>query len=446
MDTTSRTRGDEHEGARSAGAASRAPRPLGLVLRGFLMGAADVIPGVSGGTVALIVGVYREFIASLRRIDASLLRCLGKPAFYRSVLRMLRDGPLVDDDTDEVRRRAAAVAFLVLLGTGIVAAILTGARVIPWLLQTYPEPMRGLFFGLIAASAFIPFRMMRMVTAGHLVVFALGAACAFWIVGLRPDLHNAARGRVVLERPASQAGEAWVVPRDLLLGTARSEGKHDVYFRPAHEATWPAGSTRLELPVVATRAGSDGNVESGRVVRVVHGHLPDGVAIEQPAPMQGGADPPLWFVFASGAVAICAMVLPGISGAFLLLLLGMYDYILFSLHQALYAHAAAAAVVVIVFLAGIAVGLLSFSRVLHWLFGVAHDATLAALAGLMVGSLRRLWPFQALTGQTVHNVLPERWTASATAALLLCLAGALTVVALESLGRRRWRRSLHETG
>ena len=124
----------------------------------------------------------------------------------------------------------------------------------------------------------------------------------------------------------------------------------------------------------------------------------EGVTVAIQTPLEGGGVPPLWWIFVAGAIAICAMILPGVSGAFLLLLLGQYHYVLFHLRGAL-GGSGDSAVILVVFLSGIAVGILAFSRLLTRLLDRAHDETMASLVGLMLGSLSMLWPYQSLDGK-----------------------------------------------
>jgi putative membrane protein len=301
-----------------------------IALRGFLMGAADVVPGVSGGTMALILGIYPRFIGALSRLDFHLLREVwagalrgraGRPRIAQALLR-------------------ADVPFLVFLGLGIAAAILSLSKVIPWLLRSQPETMHGLFFGMIVASVMVPVRMMGRRGPIEGAVFAFFAAVAFFVTGLG-----------LLEMNTS-------------------------------------------LP----------------------------------------------FTFLSGAIAICAMILPGISGAFLLLIMGQYARILDAIHQR-------EVVVLAVFGAGMVVGILSFSRLLRRLLDRYRDPTLAALAGLMVGSLRKIWPFKVPLDEPVmvgHKVVVDAvntWPtdpdyAGPLALPLVAMAiGLATVTLLERQGR-----------
>jgi putative membrane protein len=239
-------------------------------VRGLLMGAADVIPGVSGGTVALIVSIYERLIRSVR-------------AGASGVFHALRV------DLTGSRRRFGEVEWrLVLpLGAGILVALAIGSRIIPGLLDAYPEQMRAFFLGLILGSIVIPLRRIEQIGPIQIGLMLAFAVAAFILVGLPP--------------------------REI-------------------------------------------------------------------------SDPPLWLVFPFAAVAICAMILPGVSGAFLLVAMGVYAATLRALADLNLAYIA-------VFVAGAAVGLGLFSKLLEWLLVHRHAATMAALVGLMAGSLRALWPW-----------------------------------------------------
>ncbi len=287
------------------------PRTLkqyaGISLRGFLMGVADVIPGVSGGTMAFILGIYDELIDSIRAVVP----------FLKDLLRLN-----IRQAFDDLPWR-----FLLALGLGIGTAILSLAGFLKWALAAYPTLVYAVFFGLILASVFVVRNRVKAWTPLNLFVAALTALGAYVLVGLTP----------------TQTPEA------------------------------------------------------------------------------------LWFIFLSGALAICAMILPGISGAFILVLLGKYEFILGALTSLNIP-------VILVFMAGAAVGILSFANLLRWLLNHYHDLTVAALVGFMLGSLRKLWPWKdAAQG----NVLPAAFTAETAAVIGLMLAGFAVVVAIEYLAERR---------
>lgn len=284
---------------------------LGLYLRGVAMGAADIVPGVSGGTMALILGIYRELIGALR--------AAARPPFVRALLRR------------EWRRAAATIhgPFLLALGAGIVTAIATLARGLEWLLEHHTSLVFAFFFGLVLASVLAVGRRVGRWSASAVLALVAAAAFAYVLVGLTPA----------------------VTP---------------------------------ETPL---------------------------------------------FLALCGAVAICAMILPGISGSFILVLLGKYEYVLDAVTRG------DVGVLAFVF-AGAAAGLLSFAQLLGWLFRRYERTTLAALTGFMLGSLRRVWPWQEALDGRLANLAPP----SAEAALLaaaLAAAGAVAVLGLEHLGATR---------
>ena len=256
-------------GGREAGWGPGRRLVVGLT-RGVAMGAADVVPGVSGGTIAVVLGIYERLVDAIRGVSAAAGR----------LLRGDRRGCL--------QRLTAVDWWLVLpLLAGILGAILLLASVIETLLEDHPETMAGLFCGLVAASAVSACRLFEWRGGDRLTLMVASAVATFALLGL----------------------------------------------------------------------------QSGPV-----------------------ADPSLPVLAAAGAVAICAMILPGISGAFLLLMLGMYGAVINVVTDLRYIDAA-------VFLAGAAVGLALFSTVLGRLLDRARNPVMAVMVGLMAGSLRVLWPW-----------------------------------------------------
>lgn len=281
--------------------------------QGLLMGGADIIPGVSGGTMALIVGIYRRLIAALSSVFSSIV------ALITADITAFRE-----------RLRATEWSLLIPLGLGIITALLIGARVIPTLMETYPHESLGLFFGLVAGSIIIPWQ------------------------------------RIDRKSP-------------LIFGVA------------------------IAAAVVA--------------------YLLTGI------PSRTGTEPGMLRVFVSAAVAICAMILPGVSGAFLLKAMGMYEVTLAAVNGPDFAY-------VLVFILGAVVGLGLFSKLLNWLLSSRYNITMAALVGLMAGALRALWPWQA-ADRTLQ--LPQSgdpvWTVVA-----LALIGFVFVTVLAVFGDRVERR------
>lgn len=246
-------------------------RLLRTLVGGFLMGTADLIPGVSGGTIALVLGIFERLVNSIREGSSAL-------------------GSLLRADTSGFRGHLRRVEwlFLVPLLAGILLAVVSLASFLNHQLEQNPTILAGLFFGLVVGSVLIAWRLLRVPHASHLVIAAVVGLGLFYLLGL---------------------GEETLV-----------------------------------------------------------------------------RDPSSLAFFGAGALAICAMILPGISGSLILLLIGMYAAVLDAVDQR-------QLVVIAVFVAGAVVGLGLFSQVLHWALRKHHDVILAGLVGLMGGSLRVLWPW-----------------------------------------------------
>lgn len=286
------------------------------------MGAADVVPGVSGGTMALILGIYQRLLEAIRAFDMRLLRLIAS--------RRLRAAA---DHVD--------ILFLIPLGAGILGAILFFTRVVslPQLLRDYPEQIYALFFGLIVGSIVVLVRGYGAMRGSELVSLAAGTLLGLLVVNAVP----------------------------------------------------------FETPVDT------------------------------------------WFIFLAGALAICAMILPGISGSFILLLLRKYEYVFNAIGHFDFS-------VIVPFALGAATGLALFSRLLVWLLKHHYRLTLAAIVGMLIASLWVLWPFQARSfelvrgkQQLVHSspVLPADAGGAELLAACLCAAGIAAVLSLDAMARRR---------
>jgi putative membrane protein len=275
------------------------------------MGAADVVPGVSGGTIALVMGIYERLVETIH-------------------LAATAAGHLLRADLPGARERLAKVqwGFILPLVAGIAISVLTLAHLIEMLLEEYPEEMAAVFFGLVAASAWLALGYLKRPDVRQIPIMAVSAIVTFFVLGL-----------------------------------------------------------------------SSGPVD----------------------------DPSLLVVFGSGALAICAMILPGISGSFILLMIGMYDYMLDALNSR-------DLLVAGVFLLGCLIGLALFSSFLDWMLHHFHDIVLAALIGLMIGSLRVLWPWPEGTESPALDAPPAgEWVVP----LLLALAAAAIVAGIGLWARRR---------
>jgi len=248
-----------------------------LAMKGFLMGSADIVPGVSGGTMALIVGIYERLLNAIKSVNGRFIKLFftfkWKEAF--SEIHLL---------------------FLVFLFTGIFAALGFFTKVVPLQIYmfTHPEIVFGLFFGLILGSIYILIKALERFSKAELAALVAGVAFGIWIVSL--------------------------VPADT----------------PEHPA----------------------------------------------------------FVFLSGSIAICAMILPGISGSYLLLIMRKYDYLLSQIGKLGGVETVDGLIGLLPFLLGAVVGLALFSRFLSWLLSKYHPQTIAVLIGFLIGSLYVIWPYQ----------------------------------------------------
>lgn len=237
-----------------------------IFIRGILMGSADIVPGVSGGTIALITGIYERLIYSISKINFKFLKPLVKldlKGFWRELL----------DEID--------FGFFIPLVLGIAIAMVTIAKVVTYCMDVYPALTYAFFLGLIIASAYILLKKIPKLQIKHIAFVILGFVLAYIFVSLNPIAAN------------------------------------------------------HSLPVL----------------------------------------------FISGLIAICAMILPGISGSFLLLLLGQYEYMLTALHELHFTE-------LIVFIVGAIIGILGFSKLLNYLLKRYEEVTMAFLIGVMLGTLK----------------------------------------------------------
>lgn len=283
------------------------PRSVRIFLTGMAMGIADLIPGVSGGTMAFILGIYEQLLSAIKSFNIGLLRLLGQLKFKEALAQI-------------------PWSFLIPLGLGLGVAIISMARTMQYLLENQPVYLFAFFFGLIVASIIAVGIRVRW-TPPTLVALVVGTIAAYLIVGLVP----------------------------------------------------------LNMP-----------------------------------------NDPLT-LFLSSTVAIMAMILPGISGSFILLILGQYAYVLNAVSNL-------DILTLIPVALGAAVGLLGFARVLSWLLGNYHDLTVAVLVGFLIGSLRKIWPWKEVlefgldrNGESIpireRNILPDFAGPEVWIALLLAVIG-----------------------
>jgi putative membrane protein len=303
--------------------------------RGFLMGGADIIPGVSGGTVALVLGIYARLVTALSRFDLVFLGHVRRFELVRAA-------------------RHVDVRFLAALGFGIAVGIVSLANVMHLLLadERWRPLTLAAFFGLILASGVLVGRTVERWSIACAALALAGTGFALWITGL------------------------------------------------------PSATV----------------------------------------------EPTLGYTFICGMIAICAMILPGISGAYILLLMGMYLHVTGAIKGLPRGDLSIGNLLTIaVFCGGCAVGLLGFSKLLRWLLARHPSATMATLGGFMIGSLRKIWPFKRDLTPDLHelklkrfvNVIPDTLDSHVAAAIAVAIVGALLVFTLDyASGRRHGRRSL----
>ena len=312
-------------------------------------------------------------------------------------------------------------------------------------MEEHPEAMRGFFFGLVLASIVVPWSLMKARRKSHAVLFVLACIGTWQLMGLQSLISNNAETKVVLTTAdGNPLPDDYAVKSSSMhfaANTGQKKLRREIAFQASEDFVFQKGAVELELSVIAAQSGDRANVGANTLTQVllVKGKQREVLTqfvVKQPKAATGGSNPALWYTGICGCIAICAMMLPGISGSFLLLMLGLYGYILTELRALLYSQDTNALMPVAVFMAGLVVGLIAFSKFLSWLLSRAHDGTMAFLAGLMLGSLRALWPFKSGVAQGMHNVLPTEVDNIVIASIVMFFAGLVIVGALHRLGQR----------
>ena len=307
---------------------------LGNFARGFCMGAADSVPGVSGGTIALILGHYYRLVTAISRFDRQAFKLL-----------MARDFRTLSEHID--------LRFLVALGAGVLIALVSLASLMHWLLEHKLPETLAVFMGLILASVWIVARQIQQWSPAAMVAASMSAIAGYIISSLSP-----------------------------------------IGMEPSHV-----------------------------------------------------------FLFFSAVIAITAMILPGISGSFILVLLGVYHHMTGLIKGLPRGQVTGEGLIqIIIFVSGCAVGLAAFTRVLRWLLDHHQNTTFAALLGLMIGSLRRVWPLQQPTADTADEKFSHRvfefvhlsdWPTSVWPLITLTIVAAMVVLAMEAMASRTGNLTMH---
>lgn len=395
------------------------------------MGTADIIPGVSGGTIALILGVYTELIDTIKGVTPHILLLL---------LAFMSDRSQENAQAIKTELRRLNLGFALTLGAGIFTAIVIGSMTIPPLMEAYPEAMRALFFGLIVASVFVPFRMIEVATARMTAIVAFCAAL------------GAAFGFAVTDPShVFEPGQEWTSVEARGGETLKDVTRRAPSAMSSEQVYWAEENSRLRATVARTSpelaadlaALHEQNLEPTRDKATLKTRakpydqivLPEGTPVEAPRPA-------LWFVFFSGLIAICAMILPGISGSYILLILDVYFFILNALKGFVTALASGQFPVtqlsyVAVFCVGCAIGLLGFARVLSTLLEKYPPQTLGVLVGLMLGCLRGIWPFRRMEGAVEVNIMPATLDSTVISAIVAGAIGFAIVAIFTYVGHVR---------
>ncbi|WP_322550406.1 DUF368 domain-containing protein [Flavobacterium psychraquaticum] len=313
------------------------PDYLIITLKGLAMGAADVVPGVSGGTIAFISGIYQELIDSINNVNLSVLKTLKK-------------------DGLKTAWQQVNGSFLLALLSGIFISVLTFSKIITHLLEDHPILVWSFFFGLIIASIALIWKETSNWKVVDILALVIGIVLSYYIT---------------IARPVSS---------------------------------------------------------------------PDSY----------------WYIFLSGFIAIIAMILPGISGAFILLLMGSYEAVIGTINKFRegivkfdMAILGDAMLKLSVFALGAIIGLKSFSKILHWMFEKHKNTTLALLIGFMAGSLNKVWPWKQVLetrinthGEVVpfieNSILPQNFEGNpqVMTAIILAIVGFFVIFGMEKMARK----------
>lgn len=364
---------------------------ISLFLKGFVMGTVDIVPGVSGSTVAVLLGYYERFIAALKSVDTSL---------FRSIWGMFRSGFSSASRAECVRAcRNADLPWLVNLLFGLGTAFIAASFVIPKLMEKYPSVMWGLFFGLVLGSIVTPWRNVSRWRASRFVVIAIFAAGCYYLLG--QHMH------------APVAIEHVVTDGTKTLSSLCEEAA--CFYTPGEVYAMEAN---------AALRGAVGGAEE--IVRA-------GVSV---------ALPKAYYLYCllAGFCGICAMLLPGISGSFILLVMGCYYFMLHTGKSLLHGISQGVfypshLLYIVCFGVGALCGIALFSRTLTYLLKAYRDATLCAIIGILLGCLRAIWPFKSFEDGVQVNVLPAL-NADIVPVAVACAAGLGIVIATVILQER----------
>ncbi|MCB1167139.1 MAG: DUF368 domain-containing protein [Leptospiraceae bacterium] len=368
-----------------------------LYCKGMAMGAADIIPGVSGGTIALISGIYEHLIGAISYI---------RPGHALDVVKLVIPSQRIEawESLKKIHWQ-----FLIPLLLGIGSGLLAMIRVIPFVLENYTFETYSVFFGLILFSITVPFKKMEK-SLREFIVLAVFALLTFLLVGLS-TVENLKTEivKIEAEKVSTYLEGHTDAKGSVEFPASVGEFEIQIFDGEGNRKSFPVTVQKSgEAYTVASEVRAVGDLE---VLFRVKGDHVKATFSEQ------GSSTSIYILFC-GALAISAMILPGISGAYILVLLGEYKYILEAAEDRDF-------LVLGTFAAGVVLGVLSVVRFLRYMLEKHHSVTMAALTGIMVGSLRKIWPGNYLTG------VPDAKTLLMAAGL--AAAGALLLFVLEFL-------------
>ncbi len=363
---------------------------IALFFKGMAMGTVDIVPGVSGSTVAVLLGIYERFIGALKNINLALIKGLLSP--------------FANKFSPESRQKAidaaknADLPWLLILLAGLATAFVIASIAIPALMERFPEIMRGVFFGLVLGSIITPVRDIgKSFKPKHIVMIAACAVLCFFVLGMQVSPPTQAITVV------TQGGETF-----------------EQLCRNAPCLNAPADVLALEINAAAQTATATAPMPAAAP-------LPAGISVTLQTPY-------FLFCIAAGFLAICAMLLPGISGSFILLILGAYYFMLntgkgFLAGLAQGTFLGSHLLYICCFAFGALAGIAVFSRVFTWLLKKYHHMTLAAIIGILLGCLRAVWPYRISGADgTSMNIWPGFDTPLLWQTSVAILAGLAIVV------------------
>lgn len=369
-----------------------------LFFKGFSMGAADIIPGVSGGTIALISGIYEHLIFALSSINAKEVI-----QFLKSLIRKSQN------------KSNIPFVFLITLVAGIGTGILSMSRIIPFFMEEYPFYTYSLFFGLILFSIFIPYKKMEHGIIEYILIIVF-AIIIFFITSINPyknfyiqiEISDQIKtikiddsGKFQFIIPANQAENLTIYlqknQKNLLTITTFEPDKHFSIEQDSISLFLRTKSHQEFLEV-------KGNLSQKGFFYI----------------LEKGIGKYIWIFFVA-SIAICAMILPGISGAYILVLFGEYQNILKALYEKQID-------ILFVFILGIVTGILSFVRLLKYLLQKYHSYTMAVLTGFLVGSLNKIFPGRYIDHKPETNEI--------LIAIFIAFVGGILLFLLEKLSQK----------